>query len=141
MENFVVRDFAPGDYEAIVTLWESIGLGGRHRGDNEEVIERTLETGGRFLILENIETKAIIGTSWMTVDGRRTYLHHFGISKVWQGRKLGRYLMEETMKVAREIGLQVKLEVHQSNLPAIKLYKSSGFDFLGDYHVYIIRSI
>ena len=140
-EHFLVRDFVAGDYEAIVSLWESIGLGGRHRGDNEDVILRTLNSGGRMLVLENMLDHRIIGTSWMTVDGRRTYLHHFGIATDWQGRKLGQFLMDATMKVAREIGYQVKLEVHRTNQAAVNLYKKYGFEFLGDYDVYIIRSI
>jgi len=45
------------------------------------------------------------------------------------------------MKLARNKGLQVKLEVHRTNRKAINLYKSEGFQYLGDFDVYIIRDI
>ncbi len=38
-------------------------------------------------------------------------------------------------------GYQVKLEVHRSNNVAVELYRKAGFEFLGDYDVYIIRDI
>ena len=45
------------------------------------------------------------------------------------------------MRFIREKGFQVKLEVHVTNLKAINLYKKYGFEYLGDYKVYIIRDI
>lgn len=141
MEPFRVRDYQPEDFEKLIRLWEPLGLGGRHRGDDQEVIRRTLSVGGRLLLLEDTSDGAIIGSSWMTVDGRRTYLHHFGIHADYQNRKLGRLLLDESLRVARNIGLQLKLEVHQTNTRAIDLYRKNGFEFLGDYDVYIIRSI
>ena len=50
-------------------------------------------------------------------------------------------LLRESLKIAKEIGLQVKLEVHQHNGRAISLYKNAGFQRLGDYDVYIIRDL
>jgi hypothetical protein len=38
-------------------------------------------------------------------------------------------------------GLPVKLEVTQAHEPAVRLYKKAGFEYLGDYDVYIIRDI
>jgi len=139
--NFTIRDYLSSDYTEIVALWEKVGLGATHRGDSQEVIEKTLKIGGRMLVMVVPESGEIIGTSWLTVDGRRTYLHHFGIAASWQGKGLSKPLLEASLEIARQIGFQLKLEVHKDNFKAVTLYKSAGFSYLGDYDVYIIRDI
>jgi ribosomal protein S18 acetylase RimI-like enzyme len=138
---YFVRNYAEADYLEMVSLWESLGLGGAHRGDDHTVINRTLQLGGRLLLLIEQHSGAIVGTSWLTIDGRRTYIHHFGIDKRCQGKGLSKTLLRESLQVAKTIGLQVKLEVHRDNARAIALYTKSGFASLGDYQVYIIRDI
>jgi ribosomal protein S18 acetylase RimI-like enzyme len=142
MENeFVIRDYKEGDYGEIFPLWESLGLGSAHRGDDEQVISRTINMGGRLLVMVETSGSQLIGTSWLTVDGRRTYIHHFGIHADFQGKHLADKLLEVTLEIAKSIGLQIKLEVHSENLKAINLYQKAGFQYLGDYLVYIIRDI
>ena len=140
-ERYSVRDYRKGDFEAINELWQDIGLGGRQRGDDEKVVEATLAAGGRFLILTEEPAGRIVGTSWITHDSRRSYLHHFGIAKFHQGRGLSKMLMDASFRVFEQLGFQVKLEVHHDNSIAIDLYGKSGFEYLGDYDVYIIRDL
>jgi len=139
--RFHIRMFRKGDFGQVSELWNTTGMGNPERGDNENIIEGSIRSGGRMLILEEKETGKICGTSWMTCDGRRIYLHHFGILPEWQGKGLANLLMKESMRFIREKGFQVKLEVHVTNLKAINLYKKYGFEYLGDYKVYIIRDI
>jgi len=139
--GYFIRNYADSDYPEMIRLWEMLGLGGAHRGDDEHVIERTIQMGGQLLLLVDQDSNAIIGTSWLTVDGRRTYLHHFGIHADYQGKGLSDDLLEESLKLAKAIGMQVKLEVHKDNVKALGLYKKTGFRYLGDYLVFIIRDI
>ncbi|MEN8221882.1 MAG: hypothetical protein ABFR36_01375 [Acidobacteriota bacterium] len=55
------------------------------RGDNLETIELSLKIGGKFIIMEDALKPGIIGTSWITFDGRRLHLHHFGIDPEYLG--------------------------------------------------------
>jgi ribosomal protein S18 acetylase RimI-like enzyme len=137
--KLTVRDYQPGDFPEIEKLWIATGMGGAVRGDDEAAIENTIKPGGKLLILENHGTKEIIGTSWMTVDGRRIYLHHFGIKPEHQGKGYSHLLMKASMEFAESTGKQIKLEVHNTNIIATALYKKWGFQYLGDYDVYIIR--
>jgi ribosomal protein S18 acetylase RimI-like enzyme len=139
MENFVIRDYRESDYEALIDLWESTGLGGAHRGDDAKVIRKTLEAGGKLLILESEPDAKIAGSSWLTNDGRRIYLHHFGIKRELQGKGLAKPLLEASIDFAKQQNLQLKIEVHRQNSIALNLYKKYGFGYLGDYDVYIIR--
>jgi ribosomal protein S18 acetylase RimI-like enzyme len=139
--EFLIREFTSDDYQEMIRLWESLGLGGAHRGDDATIIQRTIEMGGKLLLMFEKLSNKIIGTSWLTVDGRRAYLHHFGIHADFQGKKLADPLLEASLKYAKSTGLQIKLEVHKNNEKALGLYKKYGFTYLGDYNVFIIRDI
>jgi ribosomal protein S18 acetylase RimI-like enzyme len=139
--NFFIREYTDSDYQELVSLWESLDLGGAHRGDNEQIIRQTILIGGKLLLLIESISGSIVGTSWLTTDGRRTYIHHFGIHTIHQGKGLSKILLDASLKLAKTFGMQIKLEVHKNNVRALGLYKKAGFAYLGDYHVYIIRDI
>ncbi len=139
LNEIIIRDYQPDDYSAVVELWELTGLGGRQRGDDKAVIEKSITLGGRLLVAVN-QDGLLIGTSWMTFDGRRIHLHHLGVLPVYQRRGIGRLLSIRSLEHARNENVQVKLEVHRDNNGAVALYKRLGFQYLGDYDVYIIRS-
>ncbi len=139
--TFFIREYTGSDYQELILLWESLDLGGAHRGDDEQIIRRTIQLGGQLLLLVNPDTNAIVGSCWLTVDGRRTYLHHFGIHADFQGLGLATKLLEASLALAKTFGMQIKLEVHKNNVKALGLYKKAGFTYLGDYYVFIIRDI
>lgn len=138
--NYILRDFCDGDFEAVNDIWQTTGMGGAQRGDDLKVIKETLAGGGKLIIMEDKKNGRVCGTSWLTNDSRRIYLHHFGIHPDYQGKKLSHILAEASIQYAKDCGLQIKLEVHKDNVKAAELYKKHGFKYLGDYNVYIIRS-
>jgi ribosomal-protein-alanine N-acetyltransferase len=136
-----IRDYQPDDYPSLLELWEQCDLSQPERGDHPEVIDRCNKLGGRLLVMEEAGGKKIIGSSWMTWDGRRIYLHHFGILPEYQGKGLGTRLAEASLEWIREQGRQVKLEVHKENNQAKKLYEKLGFFAFRDYEIYMIRNL
>lgn len=139
--EYTVRKYYNDDYEQVLKIWEATNMGGAHRGDDQNAIKNTLKFGGELLVLEDNQTGNIIGTSWITNDGRRLYLHHFGIDPVFQSKGLSHLLLKHSLLFAKEKNMQIKLEVHENNIIARKLYESYGFKYLGDYDVLIIRDI
>ncbi len=139
--DFLVRKYINDDYSQVLTVWEKTGMGGKHRGDDKNAIKSTLQKGGELLVLIEKESDKIVGTSWITNDGRRLYLHHFGILPDYQSKGLSKLLLIESLEIARQLNLQIKLEVHKDNNIAVNLYKKFGFKYLGDYDVYIIRDV
>ena len=139
--DLIIRDYKEDDYNQVSELWLLTGLGNPERGDNAETIKRTLALGGKLLVIVSKTSGKIIGTSWMTCDGRRILLHHFGILPDFQQKGLSKVLLKESLKVVKNTGMQVKLEVHSSNLRAINLYNKFGFKLLKDYCIYIIRDM
>ncbi|HYW96903.1 MAG TPA: GNAT family N-acetyltransferase [Bacteroidales bacterium] len=142
MENdthYPIRDYRHGDFPQLDQLWKETGMGAPERGDNEETIERCNQMGGKLLVMTNPANGKIIGSSWLTFDGRRIFLHHFGIKPEYQNRGLGKQLANATLQFIREKGYQVKLEVHKDNHIAKRLYEKSGFFAFTDYDIYMIR--
>lgn len=139
MNNCHIRDYRKEDYVKIIPLWESLDLERPERGDNREIIKNTISNKGKLFILEDKITKELIGTSWITNDQRRLYLHHFGIKKEHQRKGFANFMLKKSLKFAKSTGLQIKIEVHKTNTPALELYKKYDFKYLGDYEVYVIR--
>lgn len=140
MENIIIRDFRSSDFDQLMGVWLLTGLGSAQRGDNLEIIEQSINMGGKMLMVER-SNGTIIGSSWMTFDGRRIHLHHFGVHPDYQRKGIGLVLAKESLRFVKQKGCQVKLEVHKDNHAAIELYKKVGFTYLGDYDVYIIRDL
>lgn len=141
MRNIQVRDYRPEDYEQVQKVWTESGVGGAHRGDNKEIIEDSLRLGGKLLVLEDTDSKELLGTSWMTFDGRRIHLHHIGVLPEQQNKGYGTLLTQNSLEFAKAKGYQMKLEVKDDNLKAIEIYKKLGFKRLGDYDIYIVRDL
>ncbi|TFH26920.1 MAG: GNAT family N-acetyltransferase [Bacteroidia bacterium] len=135
----LIRDYQSNDFPQIEALWIDTGIFMVERGDTPRIIERCNDMGGKFLVMEDPETGNIVATSWLTWDGRRILLHHFAISPPFQNQGYGRTLALESLAFARERGYSVKLEVSPDNLPAIQLYRSLGFELLGDFDVYMLK--
>jgi [ribosomal protein S18]-alanine N-acetyltransferase len=140
-DDLIIRDYRDSDYQGIADLWKATDMDNPVRADDRETIERTLKHGGKMLVMESVSTKKVIGTSWMTYDGRRMMLHHFGILPEYQGKGLSKILLKESFKFCKETGVQVKLEAHSQNIKAVNLYSKFGFKQLPGYKVYIIRDI
>lgn len=138
--EYHIRDYIPSDYDQLTELWELTGLNYPERGDNQEVIDRTLKMGGKLLIMTDPVLNKLIGSSWMTYDGRRIHLHHFAIHPDYQNRGLGKILTRESIQFISEMGQQVKLEVHKKNKIAKHLYEKFGFFAFSDYDIYMLRN-
>lgn len=141
IDRFLIRDYEPADYNGVMHIWKITGMGEPVRGDNNITIEKTIDQGGKFLVIIDQKINNLVGTSWITFDGRRLYLHHFGIDPDYQNQGLGKKLARATLKMAKKKNIQIKLEVHENNKTAIELYKKMGFKYLGNYEVYIIRDV
>lgn len=138
--NIIIRDYMPDDFDQLKTLWEDTGLTNPERGDNPETIAETLRMGGKLLVMVDKQQESIIGSSWMTCDGRRIFLHHFGIMTRYQNQGLGTWLAKASMEYLRSMNKQVKLEVHKDNAAAISLYRKFGFRHFEDYQIFMIRT-
>lgn len=70
----------------------------------------------------------IAGYGVLMTGVREAHLLNLSVASEWQGRGLGRYLLEQFILVARDSdAVQMFLEVRPSNLAARHLYAQAGF--------------
>ncbi|MCY1633211.1 GNAT family N-acetyltransferase [Marinifilum sp. D737] len=139
MSKIKIREYETHDFAAVLGLWELTGLADEKRADSALTIEKSLQFGGKFWILEDLTSDECIGTIWLTNDSRRLYLHHLGVHPNYQQKGYGRLLSEKALQFAKKTNMQIKLEVHEENKYAIKLYQKLGFKYLDKYDVMIKR--
>ncbi len=82
-----------------------------------------------FGAFEGDELVGYAALEWVLDEGSLTDI---AVLKNQRGQGIGKLLMNELVKAAMEQKLQfVTLEVRESNIPAISLYKSYGFEDVG----------
>ena len=140
-DTYIIRDFESSDYTQLIKLWKETGIGNPERGDNEKVIRSCLKIGGKLLVMVDSEINVLMGSCWITFDGRRMFMHHFAIKPEYQGKKLGTRLFAEAIEFLKKAGHQVKLEVHKDNMIAKRMYKKFGFFAYTNYDIFMIRDI
>jgi len=126
-------------YAQAMQLWLDTGISSPQRNDSFAAVEFSLQHTG--LILLAYEDAIPVGTAWLNHDFRRLYIHHMAVLPSSQNRGIGSLLMQEAVKVARELGYQAKLEVHRDNPAARHLYEKFGFTELEGYLTLIKRDI
>ena len=140
-EQFLIRDYQRVDFDGLIKLWTATGIYGPERKDNRESIDKCNIFGGKMLVMEDTKIRNIMGSSWMTVDGRRLYLHHFCILPEYQGQGLGKALGYASLEFIKATGYQTKIEVHKENIRAKNLYEKLGFFSYTDYDIYMMRDV
>jgi ribosomal-protein-alanine N-acetyltransferase len=135
----VLSALSKEQYVSICTLWEMTGVGNPARGDSYEAVCHSLSHEGKIILCCSEELP--VGTAWLTHDFRRLYIHHMAVHPNYQNKGYGHRIMETALEVAKELKLQIKLEVHKTNQAASKLYQEFGFTTLDGYQVMIKRDI
>jgi len=55
--NLIIRDYREEDFDEVVRFWQLTDLGNPARGDTIDTIRRTLELGGKLLVLQSKNRK------------------------------------------------------------------------------------
>jgi ribosomal protein S18 acetylase RimI-like enzyme len=84
------------DYEDALALWHTTEGSGLTPADSREGIQLFLERDpGLSLVVR--ESGRLIGTILCGHDGRRGYLHHVAVGRPYQGRGIGRTLVQASL--------------------------------------------
>ncbi len=112
---------------ASIVKYDTIMLG-ETLGD--ETIKSHLENSDlmKYLIMEDKDTKEVIGQISLWIDEDKAQINNFYILKKFQRMHLGKAFLEYVLKYLDSIGVkEITLEVRSTNEPAIKLYESFQF--------------
>ena len=132
MSEIRIRPFAPGDEGAFFALnqaWieQYFRMEEKDRKTLGDPVGQILAPGGEILMAE--ESGAAIGCCALIPLGEDAYeLAKMAVSPRYQGRGVGRMLMDAAIATARARGARrLFLETNGKLAPAIRLYEAAGF--------------
>lgn len=85
------------------------------------------------MIINHSTTEGYDKVSWPTDAAKDevTVIHALGVMPAFSNRGIGKFMVREAIRIAGENRQKViRLDVLKGNLPAEKLYKSMGFQFI-----------
>ena len=154
-EAIRIRKAGPRDVDAVAALYDElndylskhVNYPGWRRGvyptredaeagaqeDALFVAEADGELAGTFILRHRPE-EAYARADWhVELDyAQILVLYTFAVHPAFLRRGVGRAIMDYVVRFAADAGMKaVRLDVYENNLPAIRLYESCGFDYIG----------
>lgn len=121
-----IRQFANGDREAVVVLWERCGLT-RAWNDPYRDIDRKLGLADDGFLIGEVDG-TVIATVMVGYDGHRGWVNYLAIDPSAQGSGHGRAMMVAAEQWLLDRGCpKLNLQVRSTNDAAMAFYESLGF--------------
>jgi N-acetylglutamate synthase len=123
-----IREFSINDYDVTIELWQRVEGLEIAEGDDREGIAQFL---ARNPGLSRVATdgSAIVGVALCGHDGRRGHIYHLAVDPAYQGRGLGKRLLDESLADLRRTGVKrVIIMVADDNASGRQFWKRSGFE-------------
>ena len=122
------REFSISDYDAAVELWKRVEGLEIAEGDDRESVGQFLE---RNPGLSRVATdgSAVVGVALCGHDGRRGHIYHLAVDPDYQGRGLGKRLLNESLEDLRRAGVKrVIIMVADDNPRGREFWKRFGYE-------------
>jgi N-acetylglutamate synthase len=124
------REFAIDDYDSAVELWKRVEGIEIAEGDDRESVAQFLKRNPGLSRVATDGTK-IVGVALCGDDGRRGHIYHLTVDPDYQGRGLGKRLVDECLDGLRRLGLQrAIIMVADDNPRGREFWKRSGWEEL-----------
>lgn len=107
------------------------------------IVEADAEAGSLFVVrmggkciasisIDEVQPEPFTGLPWSDVDGRPLFIHRLAVDPEWEGMRIGRQLMDEAERFAKEAGFtSIRLDTYGGNLRAMNLYLKRGYKPVG----------
>jgi N-acetylglutamate synthase len=123
-----IREFSINDYDAAIELWQRVeGLEIAEGDDREGVAQFLARNQG----LSRVATdgSAIVGVALCGHDGRRGHIYHLAVDPAYQGRGLGKRLLDESLGDLRRTGVKrVIIMVADNNQSGRQFWRRCGWE-------------
>ena len=130
-DGMYLRPIVLADLATLIALWHVAGLA-ISPSDTEVGIRRHLGISGNLALVVCTADDTIIASVLASDDGRRGWLNHLAVHPVYQGRGLGRLLVDETIMRLRAQGCEkLNLLVRSDNTHVCAFYEALGFGYDG----------
>jgi N-acetylglutamate synthase len=103
--NIDTREFSINDYKAAVELWQRLeGIEIAEGDDRESVAQFLARNPGLSRVA--IDGAATVGVALCAHDGRRGHIYHLAVDPTYQGRGVGKRLLDECLEGLRRTGVK-----------------------------------
>lgn len=131
-DNIKIREFEPGDYHAVMALWNESGLPAKPNGrDSREKMlkEVTLDTATLLVaVSENENDGTLIGTVLATHDGRKGWINRLAVAEPFRHRGIARRLLEEAENALYDRGLEIiACLIEDYNENSMDFFQKAGY--------------
>ena len=103
--NIDTREFSINDYEEAFDLWNRVEGLEIAEGDDKQSVAQFLAHNQHLSRVATDGTK-IVGVAICGHDWRRGHIYHLAVDPSYQGRGLGKRLVDECLQGLRRIGLK-----------------------------------
>jgi len=121
-----IREFRPGDTEAVVALWTRCELV-RPQNDPRKDIQRKLRVRPDLFLVGTVDGE-IVACVMAGYEGHRGWLNYLAVDPGRRRRGLARAIVAEAeRRLAVEGCAKVNLQIRTSNAEAIEFYRRIGY--------------
>jgi N-acetylglutamate synthase len=122
------REFYINDYDAAVELWQRVEGVEIAEGDDRESVAQFLACNSGLSRVATVGS-TIVGVALCGHDGRRGHIYHLAVDPAYQGRKLGKRLLNECLEGLRRARVKrAIIMVADDNLRGGNFWKRCGFE-------------
>jgi N-acetylglutamate synthase len=122
------REFSIDDYDAAVELWKRVEHVEIAEGDDRESVAQFLARNPGLSRVATVGS-AIVGVALCGQDGRRGHIYHVAVDPAYQGRGLGKRLLNECLEGLRRDGLKrAIIMVADDNPRGREFWKRCGWE-------------
>src|SRR5207249_8643296 len=122
------REFSINDYGAAVEIWQRVeGVEIAEGDDRESVAQFLARNPGLSRVA--IDGSATIGVALCGHDGRRGHIYHLAVDPAYQGRGVGKRLLDECLEGLRRTGVKrVIIMVADNNPRGLGFWRRYGWE-------------
>ena len=100
---------------------------------SEKAFLDAFDGGNSYFVVAKITGNLIVGYGGMYSAGSEGYVYNIAVREDFRGQKIGQAIIKKLVDYSFEKNLEfLSLEVRASNIPAINLYKKTGFKIIGE---------
>jgi N-acetylglutamate synthase len=126
--NLETREFTIGDYAAAIELWQRVeGLEIAEGDDKKGITLFCARNPGVSRVA--IDGSTIVGVALCGQDGRRGHIYHLAVDPAYQGRGVGKRLVDECLEGLRRTGVKrAMILVDEENGLGRKFWNRHGWE-------------
>lgn len=125
--RIIIETYSPEYENAVIELWRKCNLL-RSWNNAKKDIERKMKVSDKLFLIGFLDNE-IIATVMGGYDGHRGYINYLAIDPVYQGRGIGKEIMQAIEERLKALNCpKINVQIRNDNLDTLNFYKSIGYN-------------